>query len=185
MLLDLKQFREPRAHVDRTYPRGPEGLVSGLAPSGEQEELRVLEPVRLSFDVFKDGTQYRLVGNVATRLVLECSRCLESYPFEVDIPFDLLYAPHAENVGEGEAEIEEDDMSTAYYSNEQIDLGHLIREQLYLAIPMKPLCRESCRGLCPECGTNLNNSTCTCAPKWVDPRLDALRSLADRRDPKA
>jgi uncharacterized protein len=185
MLLDLSQFRESRAHLDRTYPPGPDGLVPGLTPEGEQGELRVLEPVRLSVDVFKDGTQYHLVGRVTTRLALECSRCVEDYPFDVDIPFDLLYVPHTENVGDGESEIEEDDMSTAYYSDERIDLGHLIREQLYLAIPMKPLCRESCRGLCPECGTNLNTSTCTCAVTWVDPRLDALRSLADRRDPKA
>jgi uncharacterized protein len=185
MLLDLSQFREPRAHVDRTYAPNPGGEVPGLTPSGEQDGFRVLEPVRLSVDVLKDGRQYRLVGSVATKLALECSRCVESFRLDVDVPFDLLYVPHSENVGEGESEVEEDDLSTAYYSDERIDLGHMIREQFYLAIPMKPLCREACRGLCPECGTNLNTGTCDCKPRWVDPRLDALRSLTERRDPKA
>ena len=69
---------------------------------------------------------------------------------------------HTQNAGEGEVEVEDDDLTTAFYSDEQIDLGQLVLEQFYLAVPMKPLCRESCRGLCPECGTNLNTGTCSC-----------------------
>ena len=57
-----------------------------------------------------------------------------------------------------------------------------MREQFYLALPMKPLCRESCRGLCPECGTNLNTGTCSCVREWTDPRLDGLRALRDAGD---
>jgi uncharacterized protein len=85
--------------------------------------------------------------------------------------------PRTENVGEGEKEVEEDDLATAFYSDEQIDLGHLIMEQFQLALPMKPLCAEACRGLCPECGANLNRTDCGCTPKWEDPRLAALEVL--------
>ena len=70
--------------------------------------------------------------------------------------FDLRYQPHAENTGEGEREIEEDDLTTAFYENDEIDLGQLMHEQFYLALPMKPLCSDDCHGLCPICGTNLN-----------------------------
>ena len=56
-----------------------------------------------------------------------------------------------------------------------------MREQLYLALPMKPLCREDCRGLCAECGANLNLTTCGCARRWEDPRLAGLRALLDER----
>lgn len=183
MLLDLSQFREPRAHVERTYVPDAAGVVHGLTPAGEQEAFRVIEPVRLSFDVLKDGTHYRLVGRVAGRLWLDCSRCLEAFEFPVDAAFDLLYVPHTENEAAGEErEVEEDDLGTSYYQDERIDLGQLLREQFYLAVPMKPLCRDACRGLCPRCGTNLNADTCGCTETWTDPRLEGLRALAGKPD---
>ena len=95
----------------------------------------------------------------------------------VDQTFDLRYQPHAENTGDGEREIEEDDLTTAFYENDEIDLGHLMREQFYLSLPMKPLCRTDCRGLCVVCGTNLNRETCSCKRTWEDPRLGPLRDL--------
>ena len=61
----------------------------------------------------------------------------------------------------------------------QIDLGHLVMEQLHLALPMKPLCSETCKGLCPQCGTNLNTGSCNCDPRWEDPRLAALKALKE------
>jgi len=73
--------------------------------------------------------------------------------------------------------VQEDDLETSYYSDDQIDLGELMREQFYLALPMKPLCRDDCRGLCPQCGTNLNAGTCDCSPVWEDPRLAALKAI--------
>ena len=56
----------------------------------------------------------------------------------------------------------------------------LMDEQFYLALPMKPLCREACKGLCPNCGTNLNEATCDCQVRWEDPRLAALKALMNR-----
>ena len=79
--------------------------------------------------------------------------------------------------GEGEREIEEDDLTTAFYENDEIDLGQLMQEQFYLSLPMKPLCAGDCKGLCPMCGTNLNRGTCACDPQWEDPRLAALKAL--------
>jgi uncharacterized protein len=95
----------------------------------------------------------------------------------VDASFDLRYQPHALNTGSDEREIEEDDLSTAFYENDEIDLGQLMREQFYLSVPMKPLCQDDCRGLCPVCGTNLNRGTCECKQGWDDPRLAVLRNL--------
>ena len=91
-------------------------------------------------------TQFRLVGDVQTTLELPCSRCLEPFTWPVDATFDLRYQPHAANTGEGEREIEEDDLTTAFYENDEIDLGQLMREQFYLSLPMKPLCRRRLPG---------------------------------------
>jgi uncharacterized protein len=63
-----------------------------------------------------------------------------------------------------------------------LDLAHMLREQFYLAMPMRPLCREDCRGLCPQCGTNLNVDSCGCTRERHDPRFDGLRTLIEKQD---
>jgi len=87
-----------------------------------------------------------------------------------------LSAAHREH-RRREREIQEDDLTTAFYENAEIDLGQLMREQFYLSLPMKPLCRDDCKGLCATCGTNWNTDACDCKHEWDDPRLDALREL--------
>ena len=169
MRLDLSRIRTPHERFEQAYP--PEAF----AP--DPERFRVVAPVSLAFDIFKDNDQFRLAGHTRTTLELPCSRCLEPLSIPVDLPFDLRYQPHTANAGEGEREIEEDDLSTAFYENDEIDLEQLMREQFYLALPMKPLCSDTCRGLCPVCGTNLNRGTCDCKRGWDDPRLAPLRQL--------
>ena len=169
MRLDLRKIRTPHERFEQVYP--PEAFPA------DPESFRIVAPVSLVFDVFKDSSQFRLTGHTKTTLELPCSRCLEPLTVPVDVPFDLRYQPHAANAGEGEREIEEDDLTTAFYENDEIDLEQLMREQFYLALPMKPLCREDCKGLCAVCGTNLNTGTCDCAPVWEDPRLAALKAI--------
>jgi uncharacterized protein len=170
--LNLAKVREAHERFERVY--APEQL--GVP----DDTFRVAAPVALAFDIYKDKDQFRLAGSVQTTLELPCSRCLEPFTWPVDSSFDLRYQPHARNTGEGEREIEEDDLTTAFYENETIDLGQLMREQFYLALPMKPLCRDECKGLCPTCGTNWNKGACDCMNQWEDPRLAALKTL--RRD---
>jgi len=165
--LDLNKIRTAEERFEQVY-------APGQLPA--EDAFRVAAPVSLAFDIFKDKQQFRLVGRVQTTLELPCSRCLEPFTLPVDQTFDLRYQPHAHNTGEGEREIEEDDLTTAFYEHDAIDLGHLMREQMYLALPMKPLCRDDCRGLCAVCGTNLNRGTCLCSTRWEDPRFAALKA---------
>jgi uncharacterized protein len=169
LALNLARIRTPKEHFEHRY--APEAIV------GDADSFRVVGPVDLVFDVFKDKEQFRLVGRVATTLELPCSRCLEPFPWPIDAAFDLRYQPQRLNAGEGEREVEEEDLETAFYENDTIDLAQLMREQFYLALPMKPLCRDECQGLCPVCGINLNTGTCACPRDWEDPRLAALRAL--------
>ena len=175
MRLDLGKIRTPHEHFEQTFP--PEAFASG---SGD--DFRVASPVTLAFEIYKDKSTFRLVGTTRTTLEVPCSRCLEPMIVPVDAPFDLRYQPHSTNVGTGadEQEIEEDDLTTAFYQHDEIDLEQLMREQFYLALPMKPLCSEGCKGLCPACGTNLNKGSCDCKREWEDPRLDALRALKSK-----
>jgi DUF177 domain-containing protein len=183
MLLDLSHLgRQGRGSVDERFDRTYEASAFADRSRAAEDGYTVAAPVHLSFEVHKDRDVCRLTGRVQTTLELECGRCLEPFTMPVDSPFELRYVP-AEPTQAGEAaerEIREDDLTTAFYRGETIDLGELMREQFELALPMKPLCTDVCKGLCPECGTNLNKSTCGCAPKWEDPRLAALKGLLTR-----
>jgi uncharacterized protein len=174
MLLDLNKLHGQREHVERTLPAS--------AVDSQDPEYRVAAPVELSMDVEKAGAErFAVTGRVQTTLELSCSRCLEPFEIPLDAKFELRYVPHAENAGEGEREIAEDDLITAYYRDNTLDVAELLREQFQLALPMKPLCSDACRGLCPQCGANLNRNDCGCTPAWEDPRLAPLKQLLTRQ----
>lgn len=176
MRLDLSLIREAETGFDRRYEPGT------CADGGE--DYRVSEPVVLRAIVHRDQDRFRLVGTVQTVLQLGCSRCLELFALPVDAAFDLRYLPAAA-VGAGstggETEVETDDVSVTFYQDDQIDLGDLVREQFYLALPMKPLCRPECQGICPQCGANRNLDACRCETRWEDPRLAGLKTLITNR----
>lgn len=174
MLLDLSKIQSPRERFEYVWP--PTALNT------REDEFDVVEPIYLELEVQKaGGDKFRLIGRAKTTLEVDCSRCLEPFRIDVDAPFDLSYLPQADNAGQPEREIQDDDLSTAFYRDDRIDLGDVLREQFYLALPMKPLHDENCQGLCPHCGTNLNRETCECRPTWEDPRLAALKSLLDEK----
>jgi uncharacterized protein len=100
----------------------------------------------------------------------------------VEAALDLRYFPATELSSEEDREVKEEDLETSYYRDDHVDLNELLREQFYLALPMKPLCRDDCRGLCPECGANRNTDACACEPAWEDPRLAPLKRLVKPKE---
>jgi DUF177 domain-containing protein len=172
MKLDLTRYRQPVTHFARTFQPGEVASDAGA--------YDIVAPVELEFDIHKDKDKFRLEGHLRTELELTCSRCLDPYRFTVDADFDQRYLPASAVSTDPDREVQEDDLETSYYSDDQIDLAELMREQFYLALPMKPLCRDDCRGLCPQCGMNLNTGTCDCSPVWEDPRLAALKAIKEK-----
>jgi len=187
MQLDLTRIREAETPFAKVFE--PEALAV------EGDPFRITGPVELTMVVHKDADRYRLVGQVRGQLELACSRCLEPFAMTFEPAFDLRYLPQHLNVGghrdaadededhedeDGAAtggEVGDGDLTTSFYGDDQIDLVQLIREQMFLAMPMKPLHSDDCRGLCPTCGANLNETTCDCRTEWIDPRLAPLRNL--------
>ena len=179
MRLELSHIRQPETEFHKVFQ--PAEL------QGEDEEYRITAPVEVRMVIHKDHDRFRLVGSVKTELELACSRCLEPYRMPIDREFDLRYLPAGavdpqrdEDEDEGEG-VEDDDVAITFYRDEQIDLTELLREQFYLALPMKPLCTEDCKGICPQCGTNRNTADCDCNPQWEDPRLAGLKTLLEKR----
>ena len=171
MLLDLKTLGESRVHLERTY-----------SPSAFEatDEFIVGKPVELVCEVEKIRDWYQLAGHLSTRLRVQCCRCGEGGDTELDVALDLRYVSEALSTGTNDAEIDNEDLTVAFYRDDQIDLRQLISEQFYLGLPMKPLCQEDCRGLCAACGKNLNFADCGCSVEWRDPRLAALDGLLKR-----
>ena len=173
MNLDLRQIKGPRDRIRRNF-QGAE-----LSPGGV-DQYTVADTAILDLEVRKDGTKYRVVGRLDAMLELECCRCLEPFRRGVGVAVDLMYLPASENTRDGEVQIEESDLRTAFYVDSQIDLGQLMHEQFQLALPMKPLCGDDCRGLCAVCGGNRNKTACQCVEAWADPRLAVLKRLLNQ-----
>ncbi|HXT70829.1 MAG TPA: DUF177 domain-containing protein [Vicinamibacterales bacterium] len=169
MLLDLRGFRGWVDQVSRTFEPSHFDLTG--------EDFRVAAPVVLAAEVRKDAQKVRLVGRVATSLEMACGRCLEPFAIPVDAGFDLLFLPQTDDGPADEREVQDSDVGVTFYKDDVIDLGEVMREQFLLALPMKPLCRPDCKGLCPVCGINRNRETCECKEEWVDPRLAVLKKL--------
>ena len=174
MVLDLREMRGPEDRIERTYP-------AAVFAAGRSDDYLVADSVTLALRVRKDGEKCRIWGHVRTRLELSCSRCLERFEVPEDLTVDLLYLPASANRGASDGEIAEEDLSIAFYRDYQIDLLQLVHEQCHLALPMKPLCRDECHGLCPVCGANMNERACGCETPWRDPRLAALETLVGGR----
>jgi uncharacterized protein len=154
----------------------------------ENEPDFVLQPgARLAAHVeLVDGTTVHVRGRLTGVVEPDCGRCLERYGLPVQQELDLFYLPRAAGSPddqEEEVELSDRDVVVGYYDGDRLDLAEVMREQLLLAVPLKSLCSEDCRGLCPSCGKNLNTGACDCAPPEApeDPRLAPLRRLVPKR----
>jgi uncharacterized protein len=103
-----------------------------------------------------------ITGRVMAELVLECSRCLKNFPYKIDTELNIDLAPMSSLGTSPEHELERSELDTEFYQGDEIDPAELVKEQLLISIPMVPLHGPDCKGLCPVCGTNLNEAACSC-----------------------
>lgn len=148
-----------------------EGLDDGMKLSGDATAAFQLKAV---------GQTVLVTGSVEGTLELECSRCGKVFPFGVksDVRFDMN---PVESLGrEEEKELEGSELDVEFYSGGEIDLGGLVAEQLVLAVPMKPLCSEDCRGVCQYCGSDLNQGECGCEAQAGHIGMAGLKELLEK-----
>lgn len=157
-----------------------EGLqIEGRAafPRPFQDPTWTLDDLALTVE--KDGEAVLVRGRLEATVPLHCGRCLESYSVTVEPEVDARFVPNPRGRGE-ELELGADDLETDVYDNGVVDLTALLETETTLALPMKPLCREDCRGICPICGGSRNVSDCRCEVRLADPRWAPLKTLAER-----
>ena len=179
----LIEIRELEAHaVDFSEQFAP-GVMDLGAEVRQSEDLRTsgrAQLVREHHGKRRLINDIRIAGDFATKVEITCARCLEPVLQEVAKKFDLLYRPQGADAGKEELSVTAAEAEVGYYRGEGLLLEDVLREQLLLALPLKAICRENCRGLCPHCGQNLNLEQCSCAESVDDPRWTALKDIREK-----
>ncbi|MBI4654106.1 MAG: DUF177 domain-containing protein [Nitrospirae bacterium] len=137
----------------------------------------IKDNVEVNLKISKLGDKVLVTGETKASISLLCSRCLKNFSYPLHIKFDTEYIPFKELLQESEYELKREELDISFYRDDQIDIEQLVKEQLFLAIPMKPLCKSDCQGICPKCGKDLNERACECKIEEIDPRLAILKKL--------
>lgn len=136
-------------------------------------------PVRYDLTLAREYDHLRVSGRIGVTVELTCSRCLATFEKPLSSALTIIYrhgTPDEVSLEE-ETELSEQDLVSAVYSGDEIDLGHEIAEQIAIEVPFRPLCAENCKGLCPECGTDLNSSSCSCGDRQFNFKFSALKDF--------
>ena len=172
MFLSVKELELRKIRFDETFQPGRIDFAG--------EDLEQSSPLHAagSAEVLahSDG-EVRIQGRYTVEMAAQCDRCLGRARFPLDDSFDLFYRPMSFIAHEEEVEIGEDEAELGFYEGGGLDLEDLLREQVLLALPMQRVCSEDCKGICPVCGRNWNETTCDCRTESTDDRWGALRKL--------
>lgn len=175
MFVDIKELRERN---------GPLLIVKDFS----EVELRIDNsisalhyPAHSEVKVSLCGDRVCVEGKLGADVVLTCSRCLKPFARKIQKSFELEYQPDPVVETEGEdLGLTYTDLEVGFYRDDRLDVRAVISEQIVLDIPMKPVCEKTCKGLCEQCGTDLNASPCNCRRRSIDPRFEALLEVKRR-----
>jgi uncharacterized protein len=180
MFIEIHELERHPVDFDEKFPPGTIDLgpdqrqSSPLHTSGRAQ---LVEEHHGKHKLIKD---IRLNGELSTSVEIACARCLEPVVQDVKRDFDLLYRPRGADAGREELSVTSAEAEISYYEGQGLLLEDVLREQVLLAVPLKAICRQDCKGLCPQCGANLNLTKCSCSEPAEDPRWSALKDLRSK-----
>lgn len=181
MKIFVDHIQEKPFHLHIEEPAESFPILSQMQSAGE---CAFVGPIVGDVDVSREFDHFRISGRLKATISLECSRCIEGYSTEINSGFTIIFRKHNSQEGidsEDEVELTEQDLISATFSGNEIDLTHEIEEQIIMAIPQKPLCRDACKGLCPACGSDLNKTSCACIKEPTSFKFSALKDFKVNR----
>lgn len=172
MFLSVKEMEVRKVRFDETFEPGQ------IDFSGEN--LEQTSPLRAEgvaeLLAHSDG-EVRIQGKYSVEMMTQCDRCLGRARFPLDATFDLFYRPMSYIAREEEVEIDEGEAEIGFYEKGGMELEDILQEQILLSLPMQRVCSDVCKGICPICGANRNETACQCTIEEATDRWGALRKL--------
>lgn len=168
--------------VDLSFSLTAEDLPS-LKEAEASGECRLLSPISGTIHAEAEFDHIRVQGSLSCSVELSCSRCLKRFILPITESFTVFYSESFADSGmDPEIELAEQDLLSASYTGDEISLLPEISDQILMQIPMKPLCDERCRGLCTNCGADLNESPCSCGGPAGTLHFSALAGFVPNTD---
>lgn len=180
MLIEIQELEQHPVDFDQDFAPGTIDLGADLRQRNHLHATGRAQLVEEHHGKHQTIKDIRLRGQLQTVLEVACARCLEPVAQDVKREFELLYRPLGIDAGREELSVTGAEAEIGYYSGDGLLLEDVLREQVLLAVPIKAICRQDCKGLCPHCGKNLNAETCSCAEPVEDPRWSALKDLREK-----
>ena len=166
----------PAEGLEANFSEAEEWLDERLR--GEEKRFfRIIGPIRVHLNLSKSGRMIHVKSRLETGVELVCARCLEPFSFGLNSEFGAVLKPRPDFPLAEECELNREDLESDFYEGKEIDLTSFVQDQILLTLPQKAVCREECRGLCPDCRKNLNREVCQCSTAFIDPRFQALKNL--------
>jgi uncharacterized protein len=169
MRIELEKLEGSRGTFCHVYQ------VSELA--FDEPDLRMTGSAEVQGRVRRENDEAELSGELHAKVSAPCARCLKLVELPIDVKFAERFVPAVGWRNEEGHELREDELNLAVFDGEAIELDEVVREEILLAVPAQVLCREDCKGLCPVCGIDRNESDCNCEATPVDSRWEKLKDL--------
>jgi len=173
MFLSVKEMEVRKVRFEETFQPGEIDFSADAV--NQASPLRAEGVAELLANT--DG-EVRIKGRLSVTMEAECDRCLGRARFPLDAAFDLFYRPTAALAGEAEVAIDEGEAEIGFYAGLGMELEDILREQVLLLLPMQRVCSADCKGICPVCGRNRNETACDCRVEPADDRWNALRKIS-------
>jgi uncharacterized protein len=168
MILDLRGIEE--------FPAQVRVVAAGAELHPFSSDVRRVEVLHADLAIQKAEEEYFIQGRTFTRVGLECARCLREYAAELIGQTDFIVC--SDQRPETDRRVRDDEEYVYFHGSDlRVDVFEPVRQSVLLEVPLMPLCEEDCKGLCPRCGANLNETACRCAPPETDSRWEGLKGF--------
>ena len=172
MIIDLKTINHIPSHYNLNIQ--PDWWLK----NDENDQILGLDgPLVVNLKIAKLGSKFIINGQLSGRVKLLCDRCLEPFLRDLQSEFEISLFPNAKNHNQSEIELIRNDLDCHILLGDEVELFDIIRDQIYLTMPIKSLCSEGCRGLCTVCGENLDFGLCDCKTETWQHSFSKLKTL--------